>query len=54
MAFLKGRKTYLVAAALIAYEVLGYLLGKTPGIDVKTILEGLGLAALRAGVAKSG
>ena len=53
MKLLQGKKTYLIALAMVAYEVIGYLLGKNPTLDVKAILEGLGLAALRAGVSKS-
>ena len=46
-----GKKTYVVAAAMVVYELLGYLLnGTAPNIN--TILNGLGLAALRAGIAK--
>ena len=47
---LSGYKTYLVAAGMIVYEVLGYLLGIKDSVDTKTILEALGLAALRQGV----
>ena len=54
MSWLKGKKTHFLAAALIVYEVLGYFLGKSPEIDVKTILAALGLSALRAGVSKAG
>jgi hypothetical protein len=49
---LAGKKTHIIAVALIAYELLGYLLGKSDGVDMKTVLEGLGLATLRAGIAK--
>jgi hypothetical protein len=49
---LAGRKTYLVAFALVVYEVAGYLLGQKATLDVKVILEGLGLAALRAGIGR--
>lgn len=42
-----GKKTYIVALSMVLYEILGYLLGKTQTLDVKTILEGMGLAALR-------
>ena len=49
---ISGYKTYIVAAALILYEVLGYLLGKSPTLDVRTILEGAGLATLRAAITK--
>jgi len=49
---LAGKKTYLLSLALIAYEVLGYLLGKSDHVDMKTVLEGLALSTLRAGIAK--
>jgi hypothetical protein len=49
--FLEGKKTYIVAAGMLAYQVLGYFLNGTP-IDIPSILSALGLAALRAGVAK--
>ena len=52
MDMLKGKKTYLVALAMVAYELGGYLLGKSAMPDIKIILEGLGLATLRAGIAK--
>ena len=50
MKFLQGKKTYLVAAGMLAYAILGYLLYGTP-INVQNVLNALGLAALRAGVA---
>ena len=52
MSYLKGKKTYLIALAMVLYEVGGYLLGKNAMPDMKIILEGLGLATLRAGIAK--
>lgn len=52
MRALAGKKTYYVAAALILYEVLGYLLGKSDHVDAKTIIEGIGLATLRAAIGK--
>lgn len=52
--FLQGSKTYLVAAAVIAYEVLGYVLGHNASFDVSRVLEALGLATLRAGIGKVG
>lgn len=51
---LSGRKTYLLAGLMIAYEVLGYLLGAKESVDPRIFMEALGLAALRAGVAKVG
>lgn len=51
---MEGYKTYLVALGMLAYNVLGWLLGYTESINVQQVLEALGLAALRAGVKKSG
>ena len=48
---LSGMKTYIIAAAMVAYQVIGYLLGGAVP-DINMVLEGLGLAALRAGIAK--
>lgn len=48
---LAGYKTYIVAFGMVAYQVIGYLLGG-PVPDINVVLEGLGLAALRAGIAK--
>jgi len=45
-------KTYAIAAAMLFYELLGYFLGKHPDLDMKTVFEAFGLAALRAGIAK--
>lgn len=50
--WLAGKKTYLVAALMAVYAVSGWLLGNEPDVDWRLILEGLGLSALRAGVAK--
>ena len=50
---LSGYKTYLVAAAIVAYQILGYPLGYTSSIDTNRVLEALGLAALRAGIGKA-
>jgi hypothetical protein len=52
-ALLSGKKTYLVAAAMIAYQVIGHWLYGNP-YDPQVILSALGLGALRAGVAKVG
>lgn len=49
---MSGYKTYIVAAAMMMYTIAGYMLGKTPEFDIQAFLEALGLAALRAGVAK--
>ena len=50
---LEGKKTYIVAAAMAAYAISAYFMGKTPEFDIQAFLEALGLAALRAGVKKS-
>ena len=54
MDFLAGKKTYITAIGIIVSAAVGFLTG---GVDlltsVTTVLQGLGLAALRAGVAKT-
>ena len=50
---LSGYKTYLIAAGMLAYQLLGWGLSGTPP-DLMGVLNALGLAALRAGVAKAG
>ena len=47
-----GKKTYVVAFLMLVYAVTGYFTGRTPDVDWQVVLEGFGLAALRAGVAK--
>ncbi|HTM09560.1 MAG TPA: hypothetical protein VL754_14340 [Verrucomicrobiae bacterium] len=50
---LAGKKTYIVAAATIAYALLGYYTGNLDfNQAVNAALNGAGLAALRAGVAR--
>lgn len=50
---LQGRKTYVVALALIAYAVFGVYTGQLSQDQAITlVLNGLGLGALRAGVSK--
>lgn len=58
MAWLKGKKTYIIAAVLVALGIFKVVVGD---MDVVTLLQspelleilaGLGLGALRAGVAK--
>lgn len=50
---MRGYKTYIVAVIAIVYGVMLYTQGQTEQ-GTKIILEALGLAALRAGVTKSG
>ena len=50
---LSGRKTYLVSLLMLAFSFLGYFLGELQPADAgRLLLEALGLAGLRAGVAK--
>ena len=43
---MSGYKTYLVAAGMLAYQLLGwYLYGHQP--DIQSVLTACGLAALR-------
>lgn len=54
MESLKGKKTYLVAGLMIAYGVLGFVLGYQDAAEAgKLVLEGFGLIMLRLGVAKA-
>ena len=48
---LTGYKTYLVAALMLIQAISSYFLGHDQALDIREILEALGLAALRAGVA---
>src|SRR5581483_7857599 len=51
---LSGKRTYIIAAATIAYAVLGYYTGNLDfNRAVEIVLNGAGLAALRAGVARA-
>lgn len=50
---LKGKKTYIVAAGMVLYAILGIVLGQiTPDQGVLLILQGLGFAGLRHGIKK--
>ena len=58
MTFLKGHKTYVIAALMVAVAVVRLLTGEIALTDLLNspdlilLLQGLGLAALRAGVTK--
>lgn len=55
LALLAGKKTYLVAAGIVAAAVGSFLTGDLSLAEaVNSALTGLGLGALRAGVAKGG
>lgn len=46
-----GKKTYLVAVAILAYAIGGWVAGFLDiNTSIKLILEGLGLGALRHGI----
>jgi len=52
--FLNGKKTYLAATGLVLSAVISFATGEmTLGQSATNVLEGLGLAGLRAGVSKS-
>jgi hypothetical protein len=53
MDWLSGKKTYIIAACMVAYGIALYLQGQQEQA-LKVIFEALGLGALRAGVTKSG
>lgn len=59
MAFLSGKKTYIIAALLSIIGLINVVTGDTTLVqflndpNLLVLLNGLGLAALRAGVAKS-
>ncbi len=48
---LSGYKTYVVAVAMLAFQLLRFFFEGTPP-DMMGVLEALGLATLRAGVKK--
>ena len=50
---MNGYKTYFVAALMVVYAVLGFVLGYgTPEANIQIILEALIAAGLRDGMAK--
>ena len=49
---LTGYKTYIVALIMLVTAFGGYLLGTAPAPDWTMVLNALGLAGLRAGIAK--
>ena len=58
-AFLKGKKTYIVAGLLVIVSILDVITGDVTVVElvsdpnVVILLNGLGLATLRAGVQSS-
>lgn len=51
--FLEGKKSYIVAIALVVYAVTGVYTGNLSQDQAVTlVLNGLGLGALRAAIAK--
>ena len=59
MNWLNGKKTYLVSGMMIATSILNLITGDLSLIEfvssphLNTLLEGLGLGTLRAGVSRS-
>lgn len=59
MKWLQGKKTYLVSALMVVVSILNFLSGDESLADLVSsphfnmLMEGLGLGALRAGVAKN-
>jgi len=50
---LQGKKTYIVACALVVYALLGVYTGQLSQPEaIALVFNGLGLGALRAGVSK--
>ena len=49
---LQGKKTYGIALLMLLHSAASYFLGQNQSLDLKEVFEALGLAALRAGVAK--
>lgn len=54
MEFLQGKKTYIIGTLNVLYGVLGMALGHLDqATAIQLILNGLGIAALRNGVARA-
>ena len=49
---LKGKKTYLISGGTIVWLVVGWLIGKTPELDYRAIIELILAMTIRAGVSK--
>ena len=49
-----GKRTYIIAACLILQAIIPFLMGEINlgEVDARSVLEGLGLATLRAGVGR--
>lgn len=49
--FLTGAKTYILAGVLVLHGLSGYFLGEVEAMEaIRSVIEGLGLAALRKGI----
>ncbi|MCF8719153.1 hypothetical protein [Nitrospina gracilis] len=59
MNWLRGKKTYLVSAMMVAISILNLITGDASLSELvssphfNTLLEGIGLGTLRAGVSKN-
>ncbi len=60
MDWLKGKKTYIIASLMVLTSIVKLAVGDMTfaeffsGNDVNTLLEGLGIGTLRAGISKAG
>ena len=54
IAYLQGKKTYLMGIGWIAWGVWTYAIEGDAAEGVRRVMEGLSLITLRAGVAKKG
>jgi len=53
MNVLNGYKTYIAAAGLTVFAVLGLIYGKLSGVEAGTlVIEAIAIAGLRHGIAK--
>lgn len=60
MDWLRGKKTYVIATLMVLTSIVKLAVGDMTfaeffsGNDVNTLLEGLGIGTLRAGISKAG
>lgn len=60
MKWLKGKKTFVIAGLMVLVALLNMITGEMSLVEfaasehLNTLLEGVGLGTLRAGVAKAG
>ena len=50
---INGKKTYISAGLLVLFAIIGLVLGRLPEQEaIKLIIEAMGLASIRHGIAK--